>query len=343
MGNGNEMPPAEGSQTERVIELPASFQDCSFFTIRHADAHYQRNEEIVASKNPEGPFVPSEQDFNSDLSLEGQERAKEKAEMFLSQFDPNKDSLYFASSNLVRARETASIFLTEAKSRGFEIIQATTAPSHKIDSSIQEQLGGNEIRTLESLSLNIKNMLAEFIFHPHNYLNPHEGEGAHVFHPENVSLATKELWEQGRKIIESDNKGTWGKNFLAHGAKIQVLFDEYAKAHTDMQVPRITTAEDMNNIKFRCMLREMKIAKGNMAEYEKDHNKRVRVLAFSHENSFLHFLDKEFNQQGIDKLEAVGYDIVYDNAGQAHYAAAIENRDHQSAVKEIELPKLVSV
>jgi hypothetical protein len=343
MSNGNEMPIAKSREAERVIKLPASFQDCSFFTIRHADALYQGNEEIVASENPEGPFVPIEQNFNSDLSLEGQELTKEKAKAFLSQFDPNKDSLYFASSNLIRARETASIFLTEAKSRGFEIIQATTAPSHKIDQSIQEQLGGNEIRTMESLSLNIKNMLAEFIFHQHNYLNPRDGEGVHVFHPENVSLAMRELWEQGRKIIESDNKGTWGKNFLAHGAKIQILFDEYAKDHTDMQVPCITTAEDMNNIKFRRMLREMKTVKGNMAEYEKSHDKRIRVLAFSHENSFLYFLDKEFNQQGIDKLEAVGYDIVYDNAGQAHYVAAIENRNHQSAVKEIELPKLVSV
>ncbi len=327
-------------EKEKQLVLPESFRDCSFFTIRHADALYQKNEAIVAGQNPEGAFIPNEQEFDSDLSPEGKEKAKEKAEGFLSQFDPNRDVLYFASSNLIRARETATIFLEIAKSRGFEIIQATENPSHKIDPKIQSNLGGNEIRTFESLSLNIDNMLVEFVFHPHNYLNPREGEETRVFYPEKISQATKELWEKARKIIESDNKGTWGKNFLAHGEKIKKMFSEYAIQHQDEKVPTITSAEDMNDTRFRGMLREMKTVKTKISEYESTNGKRVRVLAFSHENSFLHFLDKEFNQQGIDKLEAVGYDVIYDSTGHGHYVAAIEDVNHNSNIKEITLPKL---
>lgn len=327
-------------EKEKQLILPESFRDCSFFTIRHADALYQKNEAIVAGQNPEGAFIPYEQDFDSDLSLEGKEKAKEKAESFLAQFEPNKDVLYFASSNLIRARETATIFLEIAKARGFQIIQATKNPSHKINTEIQSKLGGNEIRTLESLSLDIDNMLVEFMFHPHNYLNPRKGEETHVFYSEKISPTTKELWEKARKIIESDNKGTWGKNFLAHGEKIKKIFSEYAIQHQGEKVPTITSAEDMNNTRFRGMLREMNAVKNKISEYAGANGKRVRVLAFSHENSFLYFLDKEFNQQGIDKLEAVGYDVIYDSTGHEHYVAAIEDVNHNATIKEIALPKL---
>ena len=299
------------------------------------------NEAIVRGENPEAPFIPSEQDFTSDLSPEGQEKAREKAKEFLSQFDPQKDTLYFASSNLVRARETAAIFLDEAEKQGFEILEAQPKSAHRRRNDVEKSLGGEEIRTLESLSLHINNMLVEFMFNPGDYMNPRPGEEAHVLFPENVSPATRELWEEGRKIIESDNKGTWGKNFLAHSAAIRKLFEEYKKKHPSVAVPRVTTAEDMNNSRFRTMLQEMKRVKDRMGRYEEEEGKRIRVLAFSHENAFLHFLDKEFDQKGIDKLEAIGYEVITDEAGKDHYYAAIEDPTRQSTVKEIELPRRV--
>ena len=63
------------------------------------------------------------------------------------------------------------------------------------------------------------------------------------------------------------------------------MFSEYAIQHLDEKVPTITSAEDMNNTRFRGMLREMKTVKNKIIEYESTHGKRVRVLAFSHENS----------------------------------------------------------
>ena len=53
----------------------------------------------------------------------------------------------------------------------------------------------------ESLSLDIDNMLIEFVFHPHNYLNPREGEEIRVSYPEKISQATKELWEKHEKLL----------------------------------------------------------------------------------------------------------------------------------------------
>lgn len=337
MNNGPEARSPE--RMHEALKPPESFQDCSFFTIRHADARYQMNERIVASETPEEPFVPGEQDLTSDLSPEGQQAAKEKAEVFLANFSPDRDALYFVSSNLVRARETAAIFLAVAKSKGFEIFQAAATPSNKVPAEIYAALGGNEIRTLESLSLNIKNMLAEFIFHPQNYLHPREGEQVHVQYPDAVSPELQGLWEQGRNIIEADNKGTWGKNFLAHGERIKALFSHFAEEHANSDVPEITTPEETHVTRFKAMLREMKTVKETLRTYEANHSKRVRVLAFTHENSLLHFLDKEFDRQGINNLEAIGYDIAYDVAGHEHYMAAREGGGNQSVVKEIAVPK----
>ena len=317
---------------------PQSFEDCTFFTIRHGDALYQKNEAIVASENPEGPFLPSEQDHASDLSPEGKERAQAKAKEFLSRFDAKRDALYFASSDLVRARETANIYLTTAKEMGFSIIESSPVDAKRPSESIKKALGGNEIRTLESLSLNIKNMLVEFVFSPHNYLEPKNGEGEHVLFPQNVSAPTKKLFKEARKIVEADDRGTWGKNFLAHSSAIGELFSKYAAAHPEEAVPTITTAEDMYATRFKTMLREMKLAKETAGAKTDDAKKRIRVVAFTHENPLLFFLEKEFNKHGIERLEAVGFEAIPDEAGVYHYFAALETKGHDAEVKEIEFP-----
>ena len=114
----------------------------------------------------------------------------------------------------------------------------------------------------ESLSLDIDNMLIEFVFHPHNCLNPREGEEIRVSYPEKNISSHKRIMGKSTKIIESDNKGTWGVNFFSsHGEKIKKMFSEYAIQHLDEKVPTITSAEDMNNTRFRGMLREMKTEK----------------------------------------------------------------------------------
>ena len=67
--------------------------------------------------------------------------------------------VYFVASNLVRARATADIFLQIAKDKVFEILVARESAPNKVDPNIKAELGGDQMRTLDSWSLNMGNML----------------------------------------------------------------------------------------------------------------------------------------------------------------------------------------
>jgi len=264
-------------------------RDDEFFAIRHSKAEYKMNEAIVTSDNPESEFNPKKQDFLSDLTPEGKELAQQEAEKFFNDLDPEKDAIFFTSSDLVRAIETAKIYKDEAKKRGFEIIK----PKNVRDDLV-EKIGDGEIRKLNNLSLDIDNMLIEFLFHPEkDYLEEV------VKSKDYVSEETKEKWKQARQIIEADNKGTWGKNYYQHSEEIKKIF------------PNIKTAEELYNKKFTNTIKLMKFAQKKINE--ENYHKNIKVLGFGHENLFVHFLGKNFKECGIDNCESIGFKINDDN------------------------------
>ena len=260
--------------------------DARFFAFRHGKAEYKLNMGTIRSNNPEGPSDPRDQDFENDLTPEGRAEAREKAEEFFSQFDPNKEVFYFFSSDLVRALETANIFRQAAKEQGFEIV------SHqKTGTELAKKIGEGDIRTVKSLSLGVlPNTLVEFIFHPqNNYMSEMLSDEAVV------SEDTRKKWEQARRLIEEDNKGTWGRNFVAHSESVKQLF------------PQLRTAEDNYKSRFKQMVELVRHAAKKAREDSGD--KRVIVLGFSHENSFVHFLGKYFDEAHIDNCEAVEFKV----------------------------------
>ncbi len=263
----------------------SEIKDDAFYVTRHGVAEYKLNERIVASDNPQHGHEAQNQDFLQDLTPEGRRVAHEKAEDFFNSLNSETDALFFVSSNLVRAAETAQIYKEVAKERGFEIIK----PENVRDEIVQE-IGEGDIRNVESLSVHIKNMLLEFIFHPHrDYLNEVVQDKSKL--PQDIL----DKWGEARKVIESDNQGTWGNNFYKHSEQISKIF------------PDIRSAEQVYNQEFKDIIRLMKFGQKKIAE--KGYSKNIKVLAFSHENAFLYFLGKNFQECALDNCESIAFSV----------------------------------
>lgn len=262
-----------------------------FFATRHSHAKYQLDKTIVGSENPESSPEADAQWFYSDLTPEGQKFAREKAEEFFNGLDPQMDALFFVSSDLVRAAETAKIYLDVARERGFKIIlPRERSEKHSDYRNKAEEIGKGYIRKINCLTLNhLKNKLREEVFQPQDYLKEF------VKHPENVSDETKELWEKARKIIEADNGASWGENYAKHNEAIAKIF------------PDVKSAEEVYRLKFLPMMRLIKF--GQQKINEANPEKNIKVLSFSHENSFLHFLNENFGGS-MANCESIGFRVA---------------------------------
>ena len=100
-----------------------------------------------------------------------------------------------------------------------------------------------------------------------------------------VSEETREMWVRARKIMEEGGiEDTWGKNYAKFAEKLEKegIFLE------------VLSAEQVYKSKFFNMVRMVKVAEQKMCE--QNPKKNVRVLGFSHENSFLHFLNENFGE-----------------------------------------------
>jgi len=272
-------------------------KDDEFFVTRHSISPYKLNEGIIKSDNPEESPDANKQWFNSDLTPEGLELAKEKAEEFFAKLNPGTDALFFVSSDLVRAAETAKIYLDTAKEKGFEII----LPREKKDKTLElknkaEEIGGGYIRKIDCLTLDhLDNMLREQIFQSKDYLNE-------VQDLVNVSDETKEKWAEARKIIEVDDRGTWGNNYAAHSEEIQKIF------------PNVKSAKEVYESKFKNMLRLVRFGQDQINKQNPEKN--IKVLAFSHENSFLYFLNKNFGES-MKNCESILFKVEGDGSDKA--------------------------
>lgn len=266
----------------------------AFYAIRHGPAEYQLNEEgIIDSDNPEAAPDSNKQWFRKDLTPEGRELAKEEAKKFFDTMDPEKDALFFVSSDLVRAPETAMIYMEEARERGFEIITPGKYVEERSENQNErdhaEFIGEGNMRRVNALTLDhLSNMLREFVFHQDDYKEKVKD------YEKVVSKETKEKWEQARAIIEADNRGRWGPNYMEHSEKIEKIF------------PDVKSASTVHREKF---LRLMKLVLwGDKKIREQNPEKNIKVIGFTHENSFLHFLNREYGES-LGNCEAIRFRV----------------------------------
>lgn len=263
--------------------------EAGFFGFRHQEAEYKLNKRVLESENPQGPVRPEDQDFNTDLTEKGKREARQEAEIFFKEFGPEKDAFFFASSDFVRAAETAKIYLDVAKEQGFEIIIP-----EKPGSPIVEEVGDGKIKHLQNLSLKIDNALVDQLFnHKTDYLKLAQERGIEF----DQDLIAR--WTQAREIIEKDNKGSWSENWRCHGEQIKQI------------MPEITTAREMFDSQFQNLKRLMEFGRNKIKA--SGHQKNIRVLAFTHENLFTHWLSEQWNESGLNLGEFVSFYIDSEN------------------------------
>jgi len=293
----SELPNLDGDDHEEQMDSIVSNEEKkaredAFFATRHGVSGYKLNTNIVRSRNPEVAPDADKQWFYSDLTPEGKEAALAAAEKFFDNLDPQKDALFFVSSDLVRAAETAKIYLDVAKERGFEIIlPRERSEKNQAYENKAEEIGEGRIRKINCLTLDhLSNTLREFVFTGDDYLTNE------VSHPNlKVSVETREKWRQARDIIEADNKGSWGPNYAAHSEEIAKIF------------PDVKSAKEIYETKFKQMLRLVRF--GQTKIEQQNHPKNIKVLAFSHENSFLYFLNQNFNKS-MKNCESIGFEVL---------------------------------
>lgn len=274
-------------------EQDKSGQKHSAHFIRHSKAGYQTYKKILKSGDPMDP-VDVENQVTPDLPPEGVEFARQEAERFFTNLDPERDELFLVSSSEARALETANIYKEIAKERGFVIHK----PEH-VRGKLAEKIGGGDVRVVDALSLNIKNTLVSAVFNPDSRL----GE----ISLKSLSPEAAEKWKQARAIIDSDDRGSWGANFYTHSEKIQRIF------------PEIKSARDVYESKFQQMIR---LAEFGFRKAQKvGGGKSIKILAFGHEEQIGYALNEYFSDHEIKNCEAItiegdGRDFTIERRGE---------------------------
>lgn len=256
-------------------KLPKNEGEDSVNFIRHSKAGYRTYEEILKSENPQ-QAVDSEEQVTPDLPEKGVEIARVEAENFFASLNSSKDNLFFVSSNEARALETANVYREVAHEQGFTVVK----PEH-IRSELARKIGEGEIRTIENLSLNIKNMLLTSVFNPGSRLGEINWSA--------VDSGVREKWEQARLIINADDKGSWGANFFHHSEAVQEIF------------PEIKTAREIYEGQFENLKRLARFGFKKSAEVDGS----IKILAFGHENYIGYALNEYFEDNEIKNCEAI--------------------------------------
>ncbi|MBP6944468.1 hypothetical protein KBD61_03930 [Patescibacteria group bacterium] len=259
--------------------------------VRHGKAGYRSYAEITGSENPTKPFE-AEHQITPDLMPEGREAAFREAEAYFDQLDPAQDTMFFVSSNEARAIETADVYRQVAHMRGFAVAQ-----HDRTHSSYANELAGGEIRVLETLSINSKNLVLDYMFNPK--------AGRATINWEAVDPETRVQFERGAAIVEADPQGTFGANFLKHSEAVKAV------------VPEAVSAHELYEKRFRSLLKLVRWAE-KKAKQTVEGGKDVKVLAFGHENAFVYALKEVFEEEGLNNCEAIEF-AVQDGAVTAKY------------------------
>ncbi|MDD4332901.1 MAG: hypothetical protein PHT51_02205 [Patescibacteria group bacterium] len=272
---------------------------------RHSISGYETIERVAREEGLTSNITPEKQVY-PDLTPEGVKLAKRKAVEFFNTFNPEEDALFFASSGEARAIETANIFRQEAKGRGFEIIKPVKTGSSKIKGKLGGEVGEGEIRTVDTLGLKVDKLMYSSVFVPVKYAG-----GINV---DSLGEADREKWDEARKIIEADDKGSWGANFFHHSEEIQKI------------MPELESVKDQYDKVFKKIIRLIEF--GIKKAEESGQTKNIRILAFGHENYLSYALDKYFADHNIPNCGAINFTV--DETG-----VTAEFKNEKRLIKEI--------
>ncbi|MEI7426080.1 MAG: hypothetical protein WCK16_04130 [Candidatus Moraniibacteriota bacterium] len=258
--------------------------------VRHSQAGYKSYAESLKN-NPTAPFDKNEQVI-PDITEGGMELAKNAANEYFKDLDPNKTDLFFVSSNEARAVETANIYRETAKENGFNVIVPENSRS-----KISDENADGEIRILETLSLNHPNILANMAFSPKKYR-----VGINF---DNVSDEEKKRFEQATAIIDAEDQGSYAKNFEKYSEQVQSIF------------PDIKSAHDLYTREFENMKRLLRFA--NKKTQASNLNKDVKILAFGHENMLIEAIREKFQEDGINNCEVLRMKLADDGSTEGEF------------------------
>ena len=262
--------PKEPNEAEGEARHSAHF-------IRHSKANYASYEQVASSDDPTRP-VNIEGQVVPDLTESGVELAKQEAQRFFAELDPNRDELFFTSSNEVRALETAQLYKIVAKEKGFTI----HTPEH-VRGELAEDIGEGDVWVIDALSLNTQNVLVNSAFSPEAQLSTLNVDG--------LDEETRDKWQKARAIVNADDKGSWGANYFAHSEELKQIF------------PEIETSEELYAGRFQKLLKLALF--GFKKADEATAGKNIRILAFGHENYMGYALNKYFDEHELKNCEVV--------------------------------------
>jgi hypothetical protein len=243
---------------------------------RHSVSSYQSYVDKVASDNPLGKLDYDKQSV-PDLPEKGIELARQSAEKFFETLDPSKDALFFASSNEARAVETANIYREIAHDKGFEVLKPENSRS-----VLSEQIADGEIRVVHNLGIRSAGVI-DSVFQSPNKRVP--------INWETIDPEIKKKFDEASKIIEADDKGSFGANLAAHSEEIKRFF------------PELATAKEQFDIQFSNLIRLIKFG-FEKAKNDKE-GKDIKILAFGHENYLMYALEHYFQEEGIKNCETI--------------------------------------
>lgn len=264
---------------------------------RHSIAQYIANDEALISDDP-SVFFDIENQPSPDLTPEGVDFARQEAEKLLATLDPAKDKLFFVSSALARALETAAIYAQVAKEKCFMVIKPRqSGPGSELGAAAQ-RISGKEVRAVRSLTVRPYNPLATMIFSPDN------DNRLQRINWNAVDPILKEKWEQAHTFVTAGGKESWNANFVAYSEQIAQRFPEFG----------IESARHLFERQFKNIVRLA--AFGIRKAQKTDPNGSIKILAFGHDNYLGYALNEYFQDHDIKNCETIT--LATDDTGAVH-------------------------
>ena len=254
-------------------EIERKAEGTRIFNFRHSKARYDEYAKKLESDSPQGS-IDIEFQALDDLTLEGHELARKQAHAFFDLMNPHSDIFYIVSSNLTRALQTADIYARVAMERGFNVIR-----HKKTGSQIADKIGKGYVRSIDALSVNNGDELKDSVFNPPSQLPPINWQA--------VDSEVKAKWDEARRIVLADDKGSWGANLFAHSAEVKQIF------------PSMKSSQDLYDGQYKRLLRLAEFAK------KKAGNERVNILSFGHENYMGVPLEQDTGNHALPNCEGV--------------------------------------